>query len=205
MIRYQFTEAELLADFAADDKKKRRKEPWLEKAKRLTAKLAKSPSAAIASEWSEIKHIYTARQHQKCAYCERLLGPHVVSAVEVDVEHFRPKNAVKPWPTAKLLKDFGLPADLPKSRGGGKGYRALAFHPLNYASTCKTCNSRLKANYFPIAGKHDFDGTDPIALCRAERPYLIYPLGDFDADPKKIDPETIVAFVLYCIFYIFFR
>lgn len=188
MIRYHFSESELIADFTSHDKKKGRKEAWLKKAKRLTKELSGKLNSKkeIPSKWSEIKEIYTVKQHQKCIYCEKLLGPHELSAVEVDVEHFRPKNAVKAWPTPALRKELKLPADFPQSTGSGKGYRALAFHYFNYASSCKTCNSRLKANYFPIAGKHDFNGTDPVALCKKEKPYLVYPLGDFDEDPEKI-------------------
>jgi hypothetical protein len=62
----------------------------------------------------------------------------------------------------------------------------LAYHHLNYASSCKTCNSRLKSNFFPIAGKHDFKGVDPVTLRKSERPYLVYPLGDFDDDPEDM-------------------
>ena len=36
MIRYKFTEAELIADIRADDVAKGRKQPWLHKAKKLT-------------------------------------------------------------------------------------------------------------------------------------------------------------------------
>jgi hypothetical protein len=186
MIGYRFNLAQLEADFAADDAAKQRKEPWLKKAERLTATLKKSPRKKMASEWSEIKGIYTRRQRNKCVYCECRLGPHELSAVAVDVEHFRPKNAVKVWPTADAITELGLSADFPRSPGSGKGYRHLAYHPLNYASSCKTCNSRLKANYFPIAGKHDFNGIDPVTLFRKEKPYLVYPLGDFDDDPESI-------------------
>ena len=55
---------------------------------------------------------------------------------------------------------------------------------------CKTCNSRLKANFFPVAGRHSFTGTNPIQLNRRERPYLIYPLGDVDDD----NAEDLIAF-----------
>lgn len=67
-----------------------------------------------------------------------------------------------------------------------KGYRFLAYNLLNYASSCKVCNERLKACFFPIAGKHDYKGTKPPVLQKKERPYLIYPLGDFDDDPEDL-------------------
>jgi|WetSurMetagenome_2_1015567.scaffolds.fasta_scaffold06377_5 hypothetical protein len=186
MIRYKFTEADLIADIASDDVKKSRKQPWLVKAKRLTSELKKNPAKKIVSEWGEIKSVYTERQQGKCAFCERLLGKHELASVEFDVEHFRPKNAVKAWPPQETIDELKLPADFPRSPGKGKGYRLLAYHHLNYASSCKTCNSRLKASFFPIAGRHVFAGTDPVTLMQSELPYLVYPLCDFDNDPEDI-------------------
>lgn len=186
MIRYLFTEDELVADIQADDKLKKRKVGWLKTAKILTAKLRRNSKKKITSQWSGVKSVYTKRQHGKCAFCERLLGEHELSSVEFDVEHFRPKNAVKPWPSPDLIKELRLPSDFPKSTGKGKGYRLLAYHHLNYASSCKTCNSRLKANFFPIAGKHSFTGHNPVSLYRLEKPYLVYPLCDFDKDPEDL-------------------
>lgn len=186
MIRYKFTEAELIEDIKADDAVKGRKQPWLDKAKKLTKELKNKPTKKIAPQWSEIKSVYTKRQHGKCAFCERLLGAHELTSVEFDVEHFRPKNAVKAWPATNIIAELKLTADFPRSSGKGKGYRFLAYHHLNYASSCKTCNSRLKANFFPIAGKHDFTGDDPVKLQKREQPYLVYPLGDFDDDPEEV-------------------
>jgi hypothetical protein len=192
MIAYRFSEAELIFNIRADDEAKGRKQPWLTRARTLTTELKKKPRKKIASQWSDIKNVYTRRQNGKCAFCERLLGKHELSSVEFDVEHFRPKNAVRLWPTAELIRDLHLPADFPRPLGNGKGYRFLAYHHLNYASSCKTCNSRLKGSYFPVAGKHRFTGTDPRKLQEQERPYLIYPLGDFDEDP-----ETLLGFEGY--------
>lgn len=186
MIAYRFTEAEIIADIEADDRAKSRKKPWLKKAKTLTAALREDPKREIASGWSEVKNVYTRRQAGKCAFCERMLGEHELAAVEFDVEHFRPKNEVRPWPTPEVIAELKLPANFPTSKAAGRGYRFLAYHHLNYASSCKTCNSSLKASYFPIAGKHLFSGTDPVALTRQERPLLIYPLGDFDNDPEEM-------------------
>ena len=186
MIGYRFTEAEIIADIEADDLAKKRKTPWLKKAKALTDALRRDPKREIASGWSEVKSVYTRRQAGKCAFCERMLGEHELAAVEFDVEHFRPKNEVRPWPTPEVVDELKLPADFPRSTAGGRGYRFLAYHHLNYASSCKTCNSRLKASYFPIAGKHVFSGTDPVTLTSREQPLLIYPLGAFDDDPEEM-------------------
>jgi hypothetical protein len=115
------------------------------------------------------------------------LGAHELASVEFDVEHFRPKNAVKPWPDQAAIDDLNLPADFPASSGKGKGYRFLAYHHLNYASSCKVCNERLKSSFFPIAGKkHVYNGLKPQVLQKTEQPYLIYPLGDFDDDPEDL-------------------
>lgn len=186
MIRYSFTEAELIADIEADDTAKGRKQPWLKKAERWTSDLKKKPAKAITSHWSEIKSVFTRRQHGKCAFCERLLGAHELASVEFDVEHFRPKSAVTPWPTPEISAELKLPADFPASTSSGPGYRLLAYHHLNYASSCKTCNSRLKSSFFPVADAHDCTGDDPLALNQSENPYLIYPLADFDEDPESL-------------------
>lgn len=195
MIRYQFTEAHLIALIEADDKAKGRKQGWLSKAKKLTIELKKKPAKVITSEWSPIKGVYTKIQHGKCAFCERVLGEHELASVEFDVEHFRPKNAVKAWPDQATIEALGLPADFPASVGAGRGYRLLAYHHLNYASSCKVCNERLKACFFPIAGKkHIYNGVSPQVLLKTEQPYLIYPLGDFDDDPQDmISFEGIMA------------
>ncbi len=186
MIRYKFSPEELAADIERQDRKTKTKTPWLVRARKLTAELRKNPKKKISSQWSHVKRVYTDRQQGKCAFCERLLGKHDLSANEIDVEHFRPKNAVAPWPDAKTRAALRLPANFPQSGGKGAGYRLLAYHYLNYASSCKTCNSRLKGNFFPIAGKHRFRGSDPAALQTSERPYLIYPLADFDEDPEDL-------------------
>ena len=102
------------------------------------------------------------------------------------MEHFRPKNAVTPWPTPEIAAELNLPPDFPASKASGSGYRLLAYHHLNYASSCKTCNSRLKSSFFPVADSHDCSGDDPVALNKSERPYLIYPLADFDEDPESL-------------------
>ena len=69
-----------------------------------------------------------------------------------------------------------------------KGYYLLAYHPRNYLASCKTCNSTLKSNCFPIAGRRNTRGGDPVRLA-SEKPLLPYPLGHVDDDP-----ETIISF-----------
>jgi hypothetical protein len=72
MIRYKFAEDELIAELNANDaaskagrgsaspRRRRIKEPWLAKARRLTAELKRNPDGKITSIWSEVKKVYTA-------------------------------------------------------------------------------------------------------------------------------------------------
>ncbi len=69
------------------------------------------------------------------------------------------------------------------------GYRFLAYHPLNYAVACKLCNSVLKRNFFPVARLRKTKARTPPSLAM-EKPLLIYPIGQLDADP-----ETLITFV----------
>ena len=137
--------------------------------------------------WSEIKPVYMRLQHGKCAFCEKLLGEQIeFDLISQDVEHFRPKNAIEAWPSQKLRDKLKLPADIPASAFTAKGYTFLAYHELNYAAACKTCNSTLKANYFPTKKAPKPKGKDPIKLTTAEEPYLVYPISDFDDQPEDI-------------------
>ncbi len=51
--------------------------------------------------------------------------------------------------------------------------------------SCKTCNSTLKKNLFPIEGTRDSGSTDPSKM-KSEKALLIYPIGDFDTDPQEL-------------------
>ena len=66
-----------------------------------------------------------------------------------------------------------------------RGYKYLAYHPLNYLTACKTCNSIRKKNYFPIAGRRRLRERNPVDL-EVELAYLIYPLSDIDTDPEEL-------------------
>ncbi len=139
------------------------------------------------SLWSDVKPVYMKLQNGKCAFCETLLGKQIeFDLINQDVEHFRPKNAVEAWPTQKLREKLKLPADLPASAYTSKGYTFLAYHVLNYASSCKKCNSTLKASYFPTLRAPKAKGRDPVTLTAAEEPYLLFPIGDFDDRPEEV-------------------
>ena len=120
--------------------------------------------------WGEIKPVYMQLQKNKCAFCEREMSHR---PKDHDVEHFRPKRSVEPWPP--------LPADPPFP----EGYYLLAYHPLNYATACEHCNRGLKRSYFPVEAAR-IPGQDDPARLRPERPLLIYPIGRIDANPEDL-------------------
>lgn len=183
----------LLAAIAEYDQSQSRTKSWPLRAAAALKKFKANPDGQPAALWGEIKPVYLRIQGGtgKCAFCERLLGADEIAAYESDVEHFRPKKGVTPWPPAEPLGKEPYPADLPASKGTGKGYRNLPYHELNYIVACKTCNTRCKANYFPIEGKHSFTTKAPgRTLDTKEKPFLIYPLGGLDADP-----ESLITFV----------
>lgn len=158
---------------------------WLERARTRTDEFRrKRKYEEESSIWSEVKPLYMRLQGEsKCAYCERKLESVDLGKGEQDVEHFRPKGSVKGWKAPGVLTDAGIAFTAPAA--GAAGYYLLPYHPFNYAAACKPCNSVLKKDYFPIAGAYELESEDPAALL-AERPYLVYPLGDFDDRPEDL-------------------
>jgi len=139
-----------------------------------------------SSSWGRIKTLYMEIQHDKCAYCERqLASADHGGTIEHDVEHYRPKNGVKKWPSEAITRERGLSYRFSTGDELPEGYFLLAYHLFNYATACKKCNSPLKANYFPIAGDRRAQSDDPDSL-RGEKPFLLYPIGDLDEDPEEI-------------------
>lgn len=184
MIRYVITPKTLLKRIDAHAPK------WRNRASTLTTMLrtSKAKKKVFKPLWSEIKDVYINLQHSKCVFCEKELEGLPFGRVEQDVEHFRPKGAVKPWTVPESLTNAGVVVRQPTSRKAEAGYPALAYHPLNYAMACKTCNSALKRDQFPIAGTRRSKATDPTRV-GSERALLIYPIGNVDADP-----ETLIGF-----------
>jgi hypothetical protein len=137
-----------------------------------------------SSIWSEVKAVYMTLQGDcKCVYCERKLESIDYGKGEQDVEHYRPKGRVKEWRIPKALKRSGIAfTKVPK---GLTGYYLLPYHPFNYSACCKPCNSALKRDYFPVAETYDCSREDPDKLLN-ERPFLIYPIGNFDDDPEAL-------------------
>ena len=194
MIRYFITEGELKARVKA------LKPGWLDKAREMTEKFRSEGKYPKNTDniWTDIKDVFLDLQYNKCAYCERRLGGKSYNRSEYDVEHYRPKNAVKAWPNeaVKLAEsergsnirnyDFAL------GEATDTGYYLLALNVRNYAVACKGCNSVLKSNYFPVAKNRVLD-SDDYDLLKTEEPYLLCPVGDVDDD----NPEDIITFIGY--------
>jgi hypothetical protein len=180
MIRYAVTQAELrqrINDTAPT---------WLDKARerteayRVAGKYGKPPSDI----WSDIKRVYMELQGYKCGFCERRLERSEFGNVEHDVEHFRLKGMVEQWPPSSAPeRGNGLNFTLGDA-SPGLGYFLLPHEPDNYLISCKTCNTAFKSNGFPVEGARDLEMESPRHT--NERPLLVYPIGSFDDDPRKL-------------------
>ncbi len=175
MIRYAIHREMLRAAIKEKDKL------WFRKATELTKQIASSRKPNFKPIWNQIKAVYAGLQSEKCCYCEKKLE----HPIDQDVEHFRPKSAVRPWSVSRALSKQGV--RIPRSRNhlSEPGYTKLAYVPFNLAIACKTCNSSFKRNYFPIEGERDSVGTS-LKRMKAERPYLIYPIGVIDSNPEDL-------------------
>jgi hypothetical protein len=188
MISYPIPHAELLDRIRALDA------GWLDKAEAATTACVaagcyvKKDAAgkAIDGIWRDIKEVFMRLQHSKCCYCERRLESAKYGKIEHDVEHYRPKSRLKNWFTHEVMRDFpDWPARLGRSGANAKGYYRLAFDPRNYATSCKTCNSTLKSDYFPVAGTPKLEAASPPGA-KKEKPFLIFPVGDGDEPAESL-------------------
>lgn len=82
---------------------------------------------------SGVKSALVKAHHEKCCYCERRR-----ERTEIDVEHFRPKGAVKQSKGAQKLSP---------------GYYWLAYNWDNLYLACKSCNTKWKGILFPLANE----------------------------------------------------
>ena len=180
MIRYDIDDAEL-------EKRIRAEAPrWLKKAEKRTEDCRKLGAFDDKGGiWSEVKPVYMKLQHNKCAYCERKLEGEPYGLIEHDVEHYRPKNSVEVWPSPRIAGERKIDYRFETGGAYDRGYYLLAFHPRNYITACKSCNSPLKSNYFPIAGARGPQSDNPADLA-VEKPFLVYPIGKADDDPEDI-------------------
>lgn len=179
MIRYPVTKEQLEQMIEGE------KPGWLANAAKRTEGFRQKGYYEEGSPiWSQIKAVYMRLQgNGKCAYCERQMESVELGKVEQDVEHFRPKGNVKAWKAPPELLVKGITFSNPPA--DHKGYYLLPYHPFNYASACKPCNSTLKSDYFPIAGSYNLNADDPTTL-HGEKPYLICPIGAIDDDPEEL-------------------
>jgi 5-methylcytosine-specific restriction endonuclease McrA len=157
---------------------------WRERAEERTREARQQKRFTGEGIWSEVKGVYMALQHHKCAYCERPMAKGEHANIEYDVEHFRPKSRVTPWPDAQTAKDLRIKYKV--RSGSTRGYPQLAHDPHNYVVTCKVCNSPLKADHFPIEGTPAAAGSDITKLTAKEKPLLIFPLGMADSAPEEL-------------------
>lgn len=156
---------------------------WRRTARRKAQQCQKAGCfVGTGSPWSAVKAVYVDIQCSKCVYCERKLRGKRRGLIEYDVEHYRPKSAVRRWPNSKHSRVRY------KFKTGGdskRGYYWLAHDMWNYAASCKTCNSPIKSNYFPIEGRRGPKFAGVLAL-KKELPLLCYPIGDIDDDPESL-------------------
>jgi hypothetical protein len=180
MIRYPVTRSELNALIAQEDP------AWLQGARTRTQRFRRlGRYRENSGTWSRIKTVYIELQHWKCGYCERRLAAPRHGRIEHDVEHYRPKSTVKTWPPASAAKTATMQFRFPTGSASPIGYYLLAYHPLNYCTACKPCNSVLKSDYFPVSGRRRLRGSNPAAM-KSEQPLLLYPLGDIDDAPERL-------------------
>lgn len=186
MIRYPIDEAALEQEIASQVPR------WLVRAAKRTRKLLRARRySEKRGIWHEIKHVYMKLQHDKCAYCERKLASgDYGGAIEHDLEHYRSKNPVEQWPTARIALERGLKYHFATGDALASGYYWLAYHLLNYCVACKKCNSPLKSNFFPIAGPRTSRRGTPQWLNTIEQPLLIFPLS-MDAE----ETEDLIEFI----------
>jgi hypothetical protein len=65
---------------------------WSARARKRTDALCKQKRYGEPTAiWNEIKPVFMALQHDKCAFCERKLEGGELGTIEHDIEHFRPK------------------------------------------------------------------------------------------------------------------
>ena len=156
---------------------------WRSRAKRRTTRFIKQKAYKEKSSiWGEIKAVFMKLQHNKCAYCERELAAPPLGSGEHDLEHFRPKGRIEPYPTA----DAGVMYSFQTGNSQANGYYWLAYNLENYAVACITCNRGLKADRFPIAGTRGAAETSVSDLNQIELPLLLFPLLD--------NPEEFITF-----------
>ena len=109
-----------------------------------------------------VKKMLSDAQHNKCCFCEKRFR----AAINLAVEHFRPKQGVRQSRTLK--------AQYP-------GYYWLAYDWDNLLLSCHDCNSTFKQILFPLANPNQRARSHHHDI-RIERPLLVNPATE---DPRK--------------------
>jgi hypothetical protein len=178
VIRYDIDRTALLADIAAIDPR------WSAKVARRTARFVRAGRYEEGSSlWAPVKPVYMDVQKSKCIFCERRFENKQYGKIEFDLEHFRPKSSVVALPNEQFHPNLNY--DFETGMAADVGYYWLAYEIENYAASCKVCNSALKSNYFPVAGRRGAAIADVRSLA-SELPFLCYPLGTSDEDPEEL-------------------
>lgn len=117
-----------------------------------------------------VKAALLGAQQGKCCYCERKIR----ASDYGDVEHFRPKGAVR--------QSENFPEERP-------GYYWLAYQWSNLLISCSVCNTSRKRTFFPLE--------DPLQRARShlddlarERPCLIDPAAEDPRDHIRYDGDA---------------
>lgn len=195
MIRHRITKRELL------DAIDHERPGWRDRAdSRIDELEALATWADRGRIWTDIKGVYMRLQGHTCGFCQRRLEWSAWGNVEHDVEHYRPKARADGWPTPQMRDEWGIEVRSDDGRtdvtdrlaadDADPGYYLLAYNPENYLVACKTCNTALKRNWFPVS-RDRITGQRDVRDLRAERPYLPYPIGSSD----RHDPEELITFV----------
>jgi hypothetical protein len=164
---------------------------WVQEGRAAAEKLladAGGQRAIDAALYKRQRDRLLAATHQKCAYCELSL---TVGQRKGDVEHYRPKGAVRrlDGKVVKVLRD-GVEIDHP-------GYYWLAYDFHNLLPACIACNRRAgdaasgtntgKSDIFPTLDDHWAARPEEVP---AEQPALLNPWLDNPAEHLVFDPDT---------------
>src|SRR5262249_10068634 len=152
---------------------------WRTKCRKARLAMIKNgpPYEVDADLYKEQREAIFEAYYKKCAYCEG----HFRLVESGDVEHFRPKGAVKEGPGRFAYVGVG------KGRTKHPGYYWLAYEPTNLLPSCSLCNRSGKGNRFPVEG---FRAEKP-GQEKREVPLLLHP-GVGREDPEKhfvLDPD----------------
>lgn len=142
-----------------------------------TVKSAKDKSATferLGSKWSPFKENFIKLFGDKCWYSE-------VPRINTDfnIDHFRPKGAVKRTEGLYALKRVGNKSEK------HPGYWWLAFEPKNYRYSCQYANQPRdkggKHDYFPLEDESQRVWKScSLTLHNVERPTLLDPCSEDD-------------------------